>query len=101
MLYERNDFELQRGTFRAKGDTIELIPAYERKNGILIEFFGDEIEKICEFDTVTGAILKNKKSISIFPASHFVTGDDDWKKYDGENPSIGYEEAVMVSSEKN
>lgn len=79
MLYERNEIDLKRGTFRSKGDTIEIIPSYERKNGILIEFFGDEIDRISEFDTVTGHILKNKKSISIFPASHFVTNDDKLK----------------------
>ena len=76
MLYERSQFDLSRGTFRVRGDTIELIPAYERKNGILIEFFGDEVDRVCEFDVVTGAVLKEKKSISIFPASHFVTSDD-------------------------
>ena len=76
MLYERSNFDLKRGTFRVKGDTIELIPAYERKNGILIEFFGDEVDRLCEFDTVTGAVIKEKKSVSIFPASHFVTSED-------------------------
>ena len=79
MLYERNEIDLKRGTFRSKGDTIEIIPSYERKNGILIEFFGDEVDRISEFDTVTGHILKNKKSVSIFPASHFVTNDDKLK----------------------
>jgi len=79
MLYERNDLDLKRGTFRAKGDTIEVIPANERKSGILIELFGDEIDRISEFDTLTGKILKDKKSISIFPASHFVTSDDKLK----------------------
>ena len=79
MLYERSNFDLKRGTFRVKGDVIEIIPAYQRTNGILIEFFGDEIDRICEFDTVTGAILKEKKSVSIFPASHFVTSDDKLK----------------------
>ena len=79
MLYERNDMDLRRGTFRVKGDSIEIIPAYERKNGILIEFFGDEIDRISEFDTITGKIIKDKKSISIFPASHFVTSDDKLK----------------------
>ena len=79
MLYERNDMDLKRGTFRVKGDSIEIVPAYERKNGILIEFFGDEIDRISEFDTITGKIIKDKKSISIFPASHFVTSDDKLK----------------------
>lgn len=79
MLYERSNFDLKRGTFRVKGDVVEIIPAYQRTNGILIEFFGDEIDRICEFDVVTGAILKEKKSVSIFPASHFVTSDEKLK----------------------
>lgn len=79
MLYERNEMDLKRGTFRSKGDIIEIIPSYERKNGILIEFFGDEVDRISEFDTVTGHIVKGKKSVSIFPASHFVTNDDKLK----------------------
>jgi len=79
MLYERSSIDLKRGTFRVRGDVIELIPAYERKNGILIEFFGDEVDRISEFDTVTGAIIKEKKSVSIFPASHFVTSDEKLK----------------------
>ena len=79
MLYERNEMDLKRATFRSKGDTLEIIPSYERTNGILIEFFGDEIDRISEFDTVTGRIIKGKKSVSIFPASHFVTNDDKLK----------------------
>ena len=79
MLYERSNFDLKRGTFRVKGDVVEIIPAYQRTNGYLIEFFGDEIDRICEFDVVTGAVLKEKKSISIFPASHFVTSDEKLK----------------------
>lgn len=79
MLYERNNMDFKRGTFRANGDTIEIIPAYERKNGIRIELFGDEIERLSEFDTLTGVILNNKKSVSIFPASHFVTSDEKMK----------------------
>ena len=80
MLYERSQFDLSRGTFRVRGDTVELIPAYERKNGIMIEFFGDEVDKISEFDVVTGVVIKEKKSVSIFPASHFVTSDDKLKE---------------------
>lgn len=76
MLYERNDMDLKRGCFRVKGDTIEIIAANERKNGLLIEFFGDIIERISEFDTITGKIIKSKKSVSLFPASHYVTSDD-------------------------
>ena len=79
MLYERSEFDLKRGTFRSKGDVIEIIPSYERKHGIMIEFFGDEVDRISEFDVVTGQVIKNKKTISIFPASHFVTNDDKLK----------------------
>ena len=79
MLYERNDMDLKRGCFRVKGDTIEIVSASERKNGIMIEFFGDEIDKICEFDTITGKIIKSKKSMTLFPASHYVTSDDKLK----------------------
>lgn len=80
MLYERNNIDLKRGTFRVHGDVLEIIPAGVHDKGIRIEFFGDEVEKISEFDTLTGAILKNKKTVSIFPASHFVTSDEKLKK---------------------
>lgn len=80
MLYDRNDIDLKRGTFRVRGDSLEVIPSYQRKEGILVEFFGDEIDRISEFDVLTGRILKDKKTISIFPASHFVTSDDKLQK---------------------
>ena len=80
MLYERSVNDFTRGTFRVKGDTIEIIPVYEKKNGIRIELFGDEIEKIYEFDTLTGNVLNEKKSVSIFPASHFVTSEEKLKE---------------------
>ena len=79
MLYERNNIELKRGCFRAKGDVIELIPVQERTSGIRIEFFDDEVDRISTFDTLTGAIITNKKSITIFAASHFVTDEDKLK----------------------
>ena len=79
MLYERNNIDLKRGTFRVKGDVIELIPSYERSNGIRIELFGDEVEKICEFDSLTGVVRQNKKTITIFAASHFVTNEEKLK----------------------
>lgn len=75
MLYERNDFDFKRGTFRVKGDTVEIIPAYQSTKGWRIEFFGDEIDRISEIDVLTGAVLTSKKNLSIFPASHFVVGD--------------------------
>ena len=80
MLYERNDLDFKRGTFRVKGDTVEIIPTNEHAKGIRIEFFGDEIDKISEIDTLTGVILNNKKSVSIFPASHFVTSEPKLKR---------------------
>jgi excinuclease ABC subunit B len=76
MLYERNDLDFKRGTFRVKGDTVEIIPSNEHEKGLRIEFFGDEIDRISEIDVLTGTIINNKKSVSIFPASHFVTGDE-------------------------
>ena len=79
MLYERNDLDFKRGTFRVKGDIIEIIPTNEHTHGIRIEFFGDEIDRISEIDTLTGSIINNKKTVSIFPASHFVTSDDKLK----------------------
>ncbi len=80
MLYERNDLDLQRGSFRIRGDVLEIVPINQHNHGIRIEFFGDEVDKISEFDVVTGKIITNKNSISIFPASFFVTSDEKLKK---------------------
>ncbi len=80
MLYERNDIDFKRGTFRVRGDIVEIIPTNEHKKAIRIELFGDTIEKILEIDSITGEILSSKKNISIFPASHFVTSEDKLKK---------------------
>ncbi len=80
MLYERNNIDLKRGTFRVRGDVLELIPISQHGKGIRVEFFGDEIDRISEFDTLTGTVLNDKKTISIFPASHFVTSEDKLKK---------------------
>jgi len=79
MLYERNNIDLKRGTFRVKGDIVEIIPSYERSNGIRIEFFGDEIEKISEFNALTGLNIIEKNTVSIYPASHFVTDEEKLK----------------------
>lgn len=73
MNYERNQLDFHRGTFRCNGDIIDIVPIAEKKNGIRIELFGDEIERICEFDILTGSIIQSKKSTTIFPATHFVT----------------------------
>ena len=76
MLYERNDLDFKRGTFRVRGDVLEIIPTNQNTTGYRIEFFGDEIDRISEIDSLTGNIITNKKSISIFPASHFVISDE-------------------------
>lgn len=80
MQYVRNDYDFKRGTFRVRGDILEIIPTYQRTTGYRIEFFGDEIEKISEIDTMSGVVLNGKKAISIFPASHFVTSDEKMKE---------------------
>ena len=79
MLYERNNLDFKRGTFRVKGDVLEIVPISQHGKGIRIEFFCDEIEKISEFDLLTGVILNDKKTITIFPASHFVTSEEKLK----------------------
>ena len=79
MLYERNNLDLKRGAFRVRGDILEIVPISQHGKAIRIDFFGDEIDKIVEFDTLTGDILLNKKSITIFPASHFVTSEEKLK----------------------
>lgn len=76
MLYERNDLDPKRGTFRAKGDIIEIIPVNQHTQGIRVEFFGDTIDRISTYDIVTSTIIENKKTVSLFPASHFVTSDE-------------------------
>ena len=76
MNYERNQLDFHRGTFRVNGDTIDIVPIAEKKNGIRIELFGDEVDRISEFDIVTGSIIQHKKSITIFPATHFVTNKE-------------------------
>ncbi len=79
MLYERNNMDLKRGSFRVRGDILEIIPISQHGKGIRIDFFGDEIEKISEFDTLTGVSEVSKKSYTLFPASHFVTSEDKLK----------------------
>ena len=76
MTYERSDIDLHRGTFRVRGDVIDIIPVNEKAHGIRIELFGDTIDRICTFDPVTGSIIQNKKTITISPASHFVTSPE-------------------------
>ena len=76
MLYERNDFDFKRGTFRVRGDVVEIIPANQNTTGYRIEFFDNEIDRISEIDTLTGVVTNSIKNVSIFPASHFVVSED-------------------------
>ena len=79
MTYERNDIDFHRGTFRVRGDIIEVIPVNEKSSAIRIELFGDEIDRIYTFDPLTGVVIQNKKTVTIFPASHFVTNPEKLK----------------------
>ena len=74
--YERNDVNFVRGTFRVRGDVLDIFPASSTNKGIRVEFFGDEVDKIREFDVLTGKILCGNKHVSIFPASHFATSKE-------------------------
>jgi len=78
--YERNDFDFHRGTFRARGDTVEIFPAYEEERAVRVSFFGDEVEKITEFDPLRGVTLGTLEKIVVFPASHYVTEADTRKR---------------------
>ena len=80
MFYERNNLELKRGTFRARGDVLELVPIAQHEKGIRIEFFDDVIERIVEYDLLTGTVTANKNSETLFAASHFVTSEEKLKK---------------------
>ncbi|HEY5090190.1 MAG TPA: excinuclease ABC subunit UvrB [Polyangia bacterium] len=74
--YERNDIDFARGTFRVRGDTVEIFPAYEREKAIRVEWFGDEIDAISEVDPLRGKVLRKIDEVSIFPGSHYVTPAD-------------------------
>lgn len=78
--YERNDINFVRGTFRVRGDVLDIFPVSSTNKGIKVEFFGDEIERIREFDSVTGNIIGGLKHISIFPASHFATSKENLER---------------------
>ena len=78
--YERNDLELRPGTFRVRGDTLEIMPAYQDTLGYRLTFFGDELERIIEFDAVTGELRRELDTVSIYPAKHFITDEDKLKQ---------------------
>ncbi|KEZ86868.1 excinuclease ABC subunit B [Clostridium sulfidigenes] len=78
--YERNDINFVRGTFRVRGDVLDIFPASSTNKGIKVEFFGDEIDRIREFDVLTGNIISGRKHVSIFPASHFATSKENLER---------------------
>lgn len=78
--YARNDINFTRGTFRVRGDVVEIFPASRDERCMRIEFFGDEIDRIREVDALTGEIIGEREHVAIFPASHFVTGDEKMQK---------------------
>lgn len=78
--YERNDIDFKRGTFRVRGDSLDIIPASSSNKGIRVEFFGEEIDRIREFDVLTGNILGDRDHVAIFPASHFATSQETLEK---------------------
>ncbi|WP_415713032.1 excinuclease ABC subunit UvrB [Maridesulfovibrio sp.] len=78
--YERNDYDFHRGTFRVRGDVIEIIPAYSREQALRIEFFGDEIDSILETDPLTGEVTGRRRKTVIYPASHFVSDQDNLER---------------------
>ncbi len=78
--YDRNDMDFHRGTFRVRGDVLEVIPAYESDTAVRVEFFGDEIDRITEIDILTGEIRDELKHVAIFPASHYVVDKDNIKR---------------------
>ncbi|MEW4290119.1 excinuclease ABC subunit UvrB [Rossellomorea marisflavi] len=77
--YERNDIDFQRGTFRVRGDVVEIFPASRDEHCMRVEFFGDEIDRIREVDALTGEIMGDRDHVAIFPASHFVTREEKMK----------------------
>jgi excinuclease ABC subunit B len=74
--YQRNDYDFHRGTFRVRGDTVEVFPAYEESRAVRIEFFGDEVEALYEIDPLRGKIIRKLQAVAIYPASHYVTTSD-------------------------
>ena len=78
--FERNDIEFQRGRFRVRGDVVDIFPASSDSSALRIEFFGDDVDRICEFNPLTGEIITNTDKVTIFPATHFLTNDDRMKQ---------------------
>ena len=98
--YERNDIDFKRGTFRVRGDVVEIFPASRDEHCMRIEFFGDEIDRIREVDSLTGEIIGERDHVAIFPASHFVTREEKMKIAIG-NIEQELEEQLKVMREEN
>ncbi len=80
MLYERNEFSFHRGTFRVRGDVLDIFPAHEEEYAVRVEFFGDTVEAISIIDPLRGVVVKDVEEITVFPSSHFVTSQDNLQK---------------------
>src|SRR5438132_4782300 len=80
MQYERNDFDFHRGTFRVRGDVVEIFPAYEETKAIRVELFGDTVETLSEVDPLRGTVLRRLERVAIYPASHYVAGEEVMKR---------------------
>src|SRR5271169_4434644 len=76
IAYQRNDYDFHRGTFRVRGDTVEIFPAYEEQRAVRIEFFGDVVEGLYEIDSLRGKVIRKLQTVAIYPASHYVTTSD-------------------------
>lgn len=96
--YKRNDINFTRGTFRVRGDVLEIFPASSSEEAVRIEFFGDEVDRITEVNSLTGEILGRRKHISIYPASHYATTDENIQRAVG---SIGEELVVRLKELKD
>ena len=99
--YNRNDINFQRGTFRVRGDVVEIFPANSSENAVRVEFFGDEIDRITEIHALTGDIIGLRNHITIFPASHFVTGAEKLKlAIDGIEEELNQQIEYLKSEDK-
>ena len=105
--YERNDLVLQRGSFRARGDVIEVIPSSYNEKGIRIELFGDEVDSIMEIDVLTGDVIDKRTHVAIFPASHYVTSDENLERARGDirkelkaRLTVMHEEGKLLEAER-
>ncbi len=97
--YQRNDLELRPGNFRVRGDTLEIIPAYEDKRGYRVAFFGDEVERITQFSPLTGEIYAEPDEVSVYPAKHYLTEGDKLKEAIGDIDRELEERVALFKSE--